>query len=49
MPHYICKGGCGAVSETAGVCEANGCPGYQNELIQCDCEDGNHEKVLKGE
>jgi len=47
MPHYVCTGGCGAVSDTPGTCQANGCPLYQHPFVECNCTDGNHEEVLK--
>ena len=49
MPHYICTGGCGGVSDAPGVCQTNGCPKHEHNLVECDCEDGNHEKVLSEE
>jgi protein PhnA len=42
MTHYICKGGCGGVSEEAGVCEADGCANQYELLEECNCEDGKH-------
>lgn len=42
MSHFICKGGCGGVSEVEGFCEADGCPNQWQPLEACDCEDGKH-------
>ena len=42
MTHYICTGGCGGVSETPGVCQANLCPLHGKPLVPCDCTDGKH-------
>ncbi|TSC77473.1 MAG: hypothetical protein G01um101433_583 [Parcubacteria group bacterium Gr01-1014_33] len=42
MEHYICKGGCKGVSDTAGVCQTKGCPNYGKPLEKCDCGDGKH-------
>jgi len=40
--HYICTGGCGGVSETPGVCQAEGCADYGKDLKECSCTDGFH-------
>src|SRR3989344_3060982 len=42
MIHYICTGGCGGVSETPGVCQAELCPLPGKPLVSCDCTDGKH-------
>lgn len=42
MTHYICTGGCGGVSETAGVCQAVTCPKHGVPLEACNCTDGKH-------
>lgn len=42
MTHYICKGGCGGVSDVAGVCETDGCANQWELLNECDCADGKH-------
>lgn len=42
MKHYICKGGCGGVSNEIGVCQADGCKDQYELLHECDCEDGKH-------
>lgn len=42
MMHFICKGGCGGVSDVAGVCETDGCASQWEMLEECDCVDGNH-------
>ncbi len=42
MTHYICKGGCGGVSNEAGVCQAESCPNHFELLEECDCADGKH-------
>ncbi|OGI61172.1 hypothetical protein A2645_02200 [Candidatus Nomurabacteria bacterium RIFCSPHIGHO2_01_FULL_39_9] len=40
--HYICTGGCKAVSETPGVCGALDCSGRGHEFVECNCIDGKH-------
>ncbi|MDD3861376.1 MAG: zinc ribbon domain-containing protein YjdM [Candidatus Gracilibacteria bacterium] len=42
MKHFVCKGGCGGVSEVEGFCEADGCPNQWQPFEECDCEDGKH-------
>ena len=42
MTHYICKGGCGGVSEEAGVCETDSCVNQYELLEECNCTDGKH-------
>lgn len=42
MKHYICKGGCGGVSDEAGVCQADSCANHWELLEECDCNDGKH-------
>lgn len=42
MAHYICTGGCGGVSDTAGVCKTEGCSKEGEPLEFCDCTDGEH-------
>ena len=42
MKHYICTGGCEGVSEAPGVCTTPDCPGRQEPLEECNCEDGKH-------
>ena len=44
MTHYICTGGCGGESEEPGMCKAEDCPLYAEELEECNCKDGTHEK-----
>ena len=45
MKHYVCTGGCGGVSEEAGVCDSDGCSKVGRPLQPCECEDGTHEDV----
>lgn len=42
MVHYICTGGCGAVSATAGICNDLACPLYGMDFTDCSCLDGRH-------
>ena len=42
MKHYICTGGCNGVSDTPGVCEAEGCMDFGELLQECNCIDGKH-------
>lgn len=46
MPHYVCTGGCGGVSEHAGVCQAESCSLHNQPLKECNCEDGQHTEVM---
>jgi len=48
MTHYICTGGCGGMSEKPGMCKAEDCPLFAEELEECNCPDGTHE-ARKGE
>lgn len=47
MTHYICTGGCGAVVEKPGVCQAMNCPKHGHPLEPCDCTDNQHFGKLK--
>ena len=42
MEHYICVGGCGAVSDKPGVCQDIDCPNHGYSLVECNCIDGEH-------
>lgn len=42
MSHFVCKGGCGGVSEIEGFCETDGCSNQWQSLENCDCQDGKH-------
>lgn len=42
MSHFVCKGGCGGVSEFEGFCETDGCANQWQPLESCDCQDGKH-------
>ena len=45
--HYVCTGGCNGVAEMPGVCGAESCAKYNQPLMECKCENGNHEGVMK--
>lgn len=47
MSHYICTGGCGAVVENPGICQAMACPKHGQPLEQCDCSDNQHYGKVK--
>ena len=47
--HYICKGGCGGVSEIPGACQAADCADYQKPLGECGCTDGLHGQIKEGD
>jgi len=50
MPHYICSGGCGAVSDHPGICQANVCEKHDQPFTECDCIDKDHlDKLEKKE
>lgn len=40
--HYVCKGGCGGVSDAPGVCQAVDCRDHGKPLKECGCQDGVH-------
>lgn len=40
--HYVCRGGCGGVSEEPGTCRKETCTRYRAPLEKCECEDGRH-------
>lgn len=42
MKHYICTGGCEAVSSKPGICEAEDCVKNGEPFEECDCADGLH-------
>lgn len=42
MKHYICKGECEGVSDKPGVCNTKDCSLYKKPLVECNCEDGEH-------
>lgn len=44
--HYVCRGTCGGVSDTAKNCEAESCPLHDYPLAPCGCEDGRHSEVF---
>lgn len=44
--HYVCRGTCGGVSDTAKNCEAESCSLHDYPLAPCRCEDGIHAEVL---
>lgn len=46
MPHYVCTGGCGGVSETVGACQTEGCAKHNQPLVECNCTDGQHAEAL---
>jgi hypothetical protein len=46
MPHYVCTGGCGGVSDTPGNCDAESCSLFGRPLKECNCTNGNHEEVF---
>lgn len=47
--HYICTGGCGAISYIPGLCQADDCPKHGQSFTECDCTDGKHHKESKEE
>lgn len=47
MTHYICTGGCGAVVEKPGVCQAMACPKHGQPFEPCDCTDNQHYGKVK--
>lgn len=47
MKHYICTGDCRGISENEGKCQAPDCENYGNNLVACDCTDGEHKEARK--
>lgn len=45
--HYICTGGCEAVSDTSGTCGAATCTKQGQPFSECDCTDGKHHKAAE--
>ncbi len=39
MEHHVCKGTCGAVSDTPGTCAADGCTHKDQPFEACGCGD----------
>ncbi len=46
MKHYICIGGCGAVSENPGICADMNCPNHGHTFLECNCTDGLHSGLI---
>jgi len=46
MSHYVCKGDCKTVTDSAGVCQADFCNKKGEDLEICGCEDGTHAEVV---
>lgn len=46
MKHYICTGGCGAVKDIPGICQAPNCQNKGHNFIACDCEDSKHAGLM---
>ncbi|MDR3642507.1 MAG: hypothetical protein P4L74_02655 [Candidatus Doudnabacteria bacterium] len=46
MTHYVCTGGCGGVSDTPGVCNAESCSLHGQPLKECNCTDGLHKEAF---
>ena len=44
--HYICTGGCGAVSDKPGICQDAGCLNHFHTFIECNCTDGQHAGMM---
>ena len=42
MKHYVCRGGCGGVSDEMAACEADGCSNQWQMMEECNCADGKH-------
>lgn len=45
MTHYVCTGECGGVSEHLKNCESEACSMFNEPLVECNCEDGEHAEV----
>ena len=46
MQHFVCTGDCAAETVKPGICESEGCSKEGQPLIECNCSDGFHEKVV---
>ncbi|MEK7083184.1 MAG: hypothetical protein AAB972_03345 [Patescibacteria group bacterium] len=40
--HYVCTGECGGSSPNPGICKAQDCSMFQQDMAPCDCTDGSH-------
>ncbi len=47
--HFVCTGGCQGVADEPGVCQAENCKKYHNDLQPCSCENGNHDSIISAE
>ena len=45
IPHYVCTGGCGFVSEDGGRCKIGDCYRYRNPLTTCNCKNNKHKDL----
>ena len=45
MPHYVCTGECGGVSDTPKNCGDETCSMHGHPLVKCNCTDGQHAEV----
>lgn len=45
MAHYVCPE-CRGVSDLPKVCETEGCERAGQDLIECNCSDGQHAEAL---
>ena len=45
--HYVCLGGCGAISDKPGICHDENCPNKGLPLVDCACYNGEHGGVAQ--
>lgn len=43
--HYVCLGECNGVADNPGTCQAEACSQHHQDLVACDCTDGEHAQI----
>lgn len=49
MIHYVCRGGCDAVSVKETKCALEGCPQFGQSFEECSCEAKEHDRFYEVE
>lgn len=47
VPHWVCIGWCGLISNEPGHCITAGCRRNRNHYTECNCTNGKHLKLKK--
>ena len=45
MQHFICTGSCHGEAAETGICQSEFCEKEGQNLLECNCTDGLHEKA----